>query len=234
MCGRYVSVSSPTILAERFKVEEVRVAETEQNFNVTPRADAPVVADSKGTRVLDVVRWGLVPSWAKDLSIGDRLINARAETVRTSNAFKRAFAKRRCIIPADGFYEWQKVEHQKRKQPWFFRSRDGEPLAFAGLWEIWHDRALGDDAPRVRSCVIITTEANALLAPVHERMPVVLPESAWNEWLDAGNGDVDTLARLLVPAPDDALEAWPVGVSVNKPENNGPELIERAPVASAS
>src|SRR6478736_10311095 len=111
MCGRYVSVSSPTILAERFAVTEVRAEATEPNYNVTPRADVPVVAESQGQRVLDVVRWGLVPSWAKDVSIGDRLINARAETVTTSNAFKRAFERRRCIIPADGFYEWQVVDN---------------------------------------------------------------------------------------------------------------------------
>src|SRR4051794_26945446 len=120
MCGRYVSVSSPTILAERFKVETVRVTgETEPNYNVTPRADVPVVAESsEQQRVLDLVRWGLVPSWAKDVSIGDRLINARAETVTTSNAYKRAFERRRCIVPADGFYEWQKVANKRAKQPW--------------------------------------------------------------------------------------------------------------------
>ena len=152
MCGRYVSVSSPTILAERFHVDEVagRPRRTEPNYNVAPRAEVPVVAESQGARVLDLVRWGLVPSWAKDLSIGDRLINARAETVATSNAYKRAFEKRRCIVPADGFYEWQKLEGKKQKQPWFIRRRDGEPLAFAGLWEIWHDPAIGDDAPRIR------------------------------------------------------------------------------------
>jgi putative SOS response-associated peptidase YedK len=239
MCGRYVSVSSPTILAERFQVEEVRVAVTEPSYNVTPRAEVPVVAISRGKRVLDVVRWGLVPSWAKSLAIGDRQINARAERVQTANAYKRAFQKRRCIVPADGFYEWQAVEgtggaKKKVKQPWFFRRRDGEPLAFAGLWEIWHDRTEGDDAPRVRSCVIITTEANALVQPVHERMPVVLPESAWAEWLDRDNQDVEKLKRLMVPAPVDELEAWPVSTRVNKPENNDPELVEPAPIVSTT
>ncbi|HWS47697.1 MAG TPA: SOS response-associated peptidase [Acidimicrobiia bacterium] len=233
MCGRYVSVSSPTILAERFAVEEVRVAdEREPNYNVTPRAEVPVVAESHGHRVLDVVRWGLVPFWAKDLKIGDRLINARAETVATSNAYKRAFAKRRCIIPADGFYEWERRE-KRAKQPWFIRRRDGEPLAFAGLWEIWHDRSLGDDAPRVRSCVIITTDANEILAPIHDRMPVVLAESEWSSWLDEENHDVGALQKLLVPAPAAELEAWPVSTLVNKPANNGPELVEPAPLDSA-
>jgi putative SOS response-associated peptidase YedK len=247
MCGRYVAVSSPTILAERFAVEEVRVTVIEPSYNVTPRAEVPVIAENRrgaaqgATRVLDVVRWGLVPSWAGSLSIGDRQINARAERIRTANAYRRAFAKRRCIIPADGFYEWHTVSHagatasaKKVKQPWFFRRRDGEPLAFAGVWEIWHDPAVGDDAPRIRTCSIITTRANELVAPVHDRMPVVLPASAWDDWLDHENHDVDVLHRLLVPAPVDELEAWPVSTLVNKPEHNGPELVEPAPVLSTS
>ncbi len=233
MCGRYVSVSSPTILAERFNVEEVRVEESESNYNVTPRAEVPVVAESQGHRVLDLVRWGLVPSWAKDLSIGDRQINARAERITTANSYKRAFERRRCIIPADGFYEWEVLESplkKKPKQPWFFRARDGEPLAFAGLWEIWHDPKIGDDAPRIRTCVIITTEANALVSPVHDRMPVILPESAWNQWLDRENHDTAALHKLLIPAADGVLERWAVSTLVNKPDNNGPELLEPAPV----
>jgi putative SOS response-associated peptidase YedK len=234
VCGRYVSVSSPTILAEHFQVEEVRVKDTEANYNVCPRLEVPVVAESHGTRTLDVVRWGLVPSWAKDIKIGDRLINARAETVATSNAYKRALAKRRCIIPADGFYEWQAIEGKRQKQPWFIRRRDGEPLAFAGLWEIWHDPNDPDpeNAPRLRSCVIITTEPNELMRPIHNRMPVVLPESAWAEWLDAEYHDTDALRKLLVPAPAQEFERWPVTTLVNKPANNGPELIERAEVPS--
>jgi putative SOS response-associated peptidase YedK len=232
MCGRYVSVSSPTILAERFEVEQVRVTETEHNYNVTPRADVPVVAESHGTRTLDLVRWGLVPSWAKDLKIGDRLINARADKLASSNAYKRAFARRRCIVPADGFYEWQVVEGKRPKQPWFFRRRDGEPLAFAGLWEIWHDPNDPDQehAPRIRSCVIITTDANDVVRPVHDRMPVVLAEDAWDEWLDGDNHETEKLQRLLVPAPPGELESWAVPLLVNKPAHNGPELLERVDV----
>jgi putative SOS response-associated peptidase YedK len=233
MCGRYVSVSSPTILAERFHVEEVRTGEPpEANYNVTPRADVPVVAESGGRRVLDLVRWGLVPSWAKDLSVGDRMINARAERLSKSNAYKRPFERRRCIVGADGFYEWQVVEGRKQKQPWFIRRRDGEPLAFAGLWEIWHDHALGDDAPRIKTCTIITTEPNDLMRPIHDRMPVILPESVWDTWLDADNHDVQSLGQLLVPAPAAELEGWPITMLVNKPANNGPELLEAAPVDS--
>ena len=147
---------------------------------------------------------------------------ARAESVATKAAYKRAFVKRRAIVPADGFYEWQKLADKKQKQPWFIRRRDGEPLAFAGLWEIWHDPAIGDDAPRLRTFTIITTEANELLQPIHERMPVVLPESEWDRWLDPGYQDVDALQQLLVPAPDDEFEVWPVGKAVNKVDNNGP------------
>jgi putative SOS response-associated peptidase YedK len=232
VCGRYVTVSSPTLLADRFDVTEIRPRELEPNYNVAPRADVPVIAERHGERVLDVVRWGLIPSWAKDRSIGDRLINARGEKLTTSNAFKRAFERRRCIVPADGFYEWQAVEGQRTKQPWFFRRRDGEPLAFAGLWEIWHDRGEGDDAPRVRSCTIITTTPNELIAPIHDRMPVALAEASWNTWLDVENHDTASLTKLLTPMPASELEAWTVSTLVNKADNNGPELLDRVPVAS--
>jgi putative SOS response-associated peptidase YedK len=230
MCGRYVTVSSPALLAERFRVTEIRPKELEASYNVAPRADVPVVAERHGERVLDVVRWGLVPFWAKDPKIGDRMINARADRLLTSNAFKRPFERKRCLVPADGFYEWQKIEG-KRKQPWFIRRRDGEPLAFAGLWESWHDPD-DDDAPPLRSCVIITTDPNELLAPIHDRMPVVLPESQWDTWLDVDNHDVASLRKLLVPFPDGELEAWAVSTRVNKADNNGPELLEPEPAAA--
>ena len=232
VCGRYVTVSSPALLAERFHVTDVRLRELEPSYNVAPRADVPVVAERHGERVLDVLRWGLVPFWAKDPKIGDRMINARAETLLTSNAFKRAFERRRCIVPADGFYEWQKVEGKRPKVPWFIRRRDGEPLAFVGLWDTWHDRAAGDDAPRLRTCVIITTQPNELLAPIHDRMPVVLPESDWDSWLSVDNHDTATLTNLLVPLPANELEAWTVSTLVNKADNNSPELLDRVPVAS--
>jgi putative SOS response-associated peptidase YedK len=258
MCGRYVTVSSPALLAERFDVTELRLPEEalEPSYNVAPRADVPVIAERRhgseprdpGTheRVLDVVRWGLVPFWAKDPKIGDRMINARADKILTSNAFKRPFERRRCIVPADGFYEWEKIEVPGKpkptasparkgrsgpRQPWFIRRRDGEPLAFAGLWETWRDPEK-DDA-RLRTCVIITTDANELLAPIHDRMPVVLPESEWETWLDVENHDTAKLHELLVPSPASELEMWPVSTLVNKADNNGPELIEVAQVASA-
>ncbi len=236
MCGRYVQVSSPVLLAERFDVDEVVTAAHEPDYNVAPRAEVyGVVEREPGARVLESLRWGLVPSWADDLAIGDRMINARAETLAEKPAYTRAFERRRCILPADGFYEWKELPKQggrkARKQPMFIHRRDGEPLAFAGLWETW--RRPGDhEAPWIVSCVIVTTRANDLLAPIHDRMPVVLPEEAWSTWLDPSRRDRATLEPLLVPAPSEWLEAFPVSTLVNKADNNGPELL--APVEPAT
>jgi putative SOS response-associated peptidase YedK len=232
VCGRYVQVSSPTLLAEHFAVDEVAVEPHEPDYNVAPRRSVyAVVQREPDRRVLEEMRWGLVPSWAKDLRVGDRLINARAETLADKPAYKRAFAKRRCILPADGFYEWQKRPRERgaraRKQPMFIHRRDGEPLAFAGLWEAWRDPD-DPDAPWVTSCVIVTTRANEVLAPVHDRMPVVLGESDWATWLDPGGSDPETLGRLLAPAPSEWFEVYPVSTAVNKPDNNSPDLV--APV----
>jgi putative SOS response-associated peptidase YedK len=230
VCGRFVSVSSPDLLAERFHAEAIALDDGAKraNYNVTPREQIYVVRRRKsGETQLSTARWGLVPSWAKDPKVGDRQINARAESVPTTPAYRRAFERRRCIIPADGFYEWRHEQGKKRKQPVFVRARDGEPLAFAGLWEVWRENEHDD---WLRSCTIITTDANELLAPIHDRMPVILPESAWEPWLDPSNEDRDALVRFLAPTPSDALELWRVAPLVNSPDNNGPELIE--PVAS--
>jgi putative SOS response-associated peptidase YedK len=229
MCGRYVSASSPSLLGEYFGVEQVRIDELEPSFNVAPRAEVPIVATSKGERVLDQVRWGLVPFWAKDASIGDRLINARAETITTKPTYRRAFERRRCIIPADGFYEW------RNRQPHFIHRRDGAPLAFAGVWEAWYDPSQ-ETPPRLRSCAIVTTTANDDLAPLHDRMPVVLPASVWSDWLDPERQDVDAFLPLLAPLPNGELVFHPVSKAVNKADNNGPELVEPVdpePVAQA-
>jgi putative SOS response-associated peptidase YedK len=230
MCGRYVSVSSPTLLAGHFGVEEVRTTDVEANYNVAPRAEVLIVAVSRGVRVLDRVRWGLVPFWAKEMSIGDKLINARAETITTKPAYRRAFERRRCIIPADGFYEWQPVEGSKARQPYFIRRRDGEPLAFAGLWENWYDPSV-EDAERLRSCAIVTTVANEEVAPLHSRMPAVLPAAAWDTWLDPEQHDVDALRTLCAPMPEGDLLIHPVSRSVNKADNNGPELVDEVALA---
>jgi putative SOS response-associated peptidase YedK len=239
MCGRFVSASSPTLLAERFQVGKVSVDEYEPSYNVAPRALVMAVRQRNDERVLSRLRWGLVPSWARDVSIGDRMINARAETVADKPAYKRPFAKKRCIIPADGFYEWKVVappttpKGRPKKQPMFVHRRDGEPLAFAGLWDVWKVpegidptaiEGVGEDG-WLRSCVIVTTDANHLLEPIHDRMPVVLPESAWATWLDPANHDVRGLAQLLVPAPDELLEVWPVSTAVNTADNDSPDLV---------
>jgi putative SOS response-associated peptidase YedK len=244
MCGRFVSVSSPQLLVDHFGVEETAVEEREPDYNVTPRAMVPIVrerAPRKGDdgptkRVLTMVRWGLVPSWADSTAIGDKLINARAETIAEKAAYKRAFRRRRCIVPADAFYEWRASKQTSTKrpprQPYLVHRRDGEPLAFAGLWEIWRDETIADpDAPDawVRSCVIVTTRANALLEPIHERMPVVLDDALWDTWLDPETDDVAALESMLVPAPDDWFEVYPVSTRVNTPDNNDADLVQRVP-----
>ncbi|MGQ0805538.1 MAG: SOS response-associated peptidase [Actinomycetota bacterium] len=226
MCGRYVQASSPELLAERFGVDEVRIEGHEPHYNVAPRAEVPAVRRREGRTILSSLRWGLVPSWAKDPKMGDRLINARAESVADKPAYRKAFEKRRCIIPADGFYEWDKRPGQKRKQPMFVHLQSGEPMAFAGLWEIWKDpKAEGDDEGWLRSCAIVTTDANDLLEPIHDRMPVILPESAWETWLDPA-ADPDVLRGLLVPTPDDLVAVYPVSPLVNSADNDGPELVQ--------
>lgn len=238
MCGRFVVASSPSLLAERLGVNEVRIDDAEPDYNVAPRAQVMIVRQREDRRILSRVRWGLVPSWAKDPKMGDRMINARAEQVADKPAFRTAFTKRRCLVPADGFYEWQVVappttpKGRPKKQPVFVHRRDGEPMAFAGLWEVWKVPDGFTDVPDgvedgwLRSCAIVTTRPNDLLAPVHDRMPVLLPESAWARWLDPTAKDADALAALLVPAPDDLLELWPVSTAVNSADNNGPELVE--------
>jgi len=238
MCGRFVTASSPSLLADRFDVDDVDVDDFVPSYNVAPRELVLVVRQREDRRVLSQVRWGLVPSWAKDPSIGDRMINARADGLAEKPAFKRPFAKKRCLIPADGFYEWRVVapprtpKGRPRKQPVFVHRRDGEPMALAGLWDVWKVRegeawpTGTDDEGWLRSCVIVTGEPNELVAPVHDRMPVLLPESAWATWLDPTNDDVERLASLLVPAPSEQLELWPVSDVVNSADNKGPEVVE--------
>jgi putative SOS response-associated peptidase YedK len=231
VCGRYTSTSTSDQVAAFFAAEEVKTEELPLRYNVAPSQQVYAIAERRprdgvdqSQRQLGSFRWGLVPSWAKDPSIGNRMINARAETLSSRNAYKRALVRHRCIIPADAFYEWQIRELGGRRQnaPYVIRHRDGSPLAFAGLWEVWHD---AEDQP-LRTCVIITTEANRLLAPIHDRMPVVLPPDAWDEWLDPENQDVARLQKLLVPAPAKEFEAYEISTLVNNVRHEGPELIE--------
>lgn len=223
MCGRFVAASSPDEIAQYFDAEAPE-ALLEPSYNVAPTNDVYAVLSDGGVRRLDAFHWGLVPIWAKDPKVGSKMINARAETLATKNAYKPAFKRRRCIIPADGFYEWKKIPGQKAKQPHYIRRPEGEPLAFAGLWEVW--RGPDRQGEPLRSCTIVTTSANETMRPLHDRMPVLLPASAWEEWLDPTNDDIETLGKLLVPAPPQVIVTHPVSTDVNRVSNKGPELIE--------
>lgn len=222
MCGRFVSSSPPDQLAAYFGATEGETL-LEPNYNVAPTQDVYVVMDDGETRRLEAFHWGLVPFWAKDPKIGNRMINARAETVSTSNAYRVAFKKRRCVIPADGFYEWVEIPDRPKKQPMHVTRPDGEPFAFAGLWETWQGE---DDEFPLQSCTIITGSANEKMADIHDRMPVILPPSAWDAWLDPGYDDVGALQKLLVPAPARLITFSPVSTEVNNARNQGGHLIE--------
>ncbi|MCU1351615.1 MAG: hypothetical protein JWM05_824 [Acidimicrobiales bacterium] len=225
MCGRFVSASPPDEVARYFDATEVTERVLDPSYNVAPTHDVYAVLSDGQTRRLDTLHWGLVPFWAKAPSVGSKMINARAETLADKGTYRRAFEKRRCIIPADGFYEWRKVPGHKQKQPYFIHRPDGDPLALAGIWETWRGPERSGP-PQLRSCSIITTSANELLAPVHDRMPVILPATAWDRWLDPTFDDLDLLGQLLVPAPSRLLAMHPVGTDVNKVDTNDAHLVE--------
>lgn len=241
--------SDPAKIAALFKVEVLGegAADLGENYNVAPSQSVEVVDAPEGVRQLEVMRWGLVPSWSKEARVGARMINARAETVDTKPAFRHAFKVKRCIIPADGFYEWKRLDEfepvavgskakpKPKKQPMFIHAAGGHPgaLAFAGIFERWHDPA-DPDGDVVVSCSIITTAANATMAPIHDRMPVILPEAAWSSWLDRESTDADVLTALLVPAATDVLEAYPVSTLVNNPRHNGEELVRPYEIPTAA
>jgi putative SOS response-associated peptidase YedK len=220
MCGRYATTRSDADLTLLFEAEDVTEG-FDPSWNVAPTDPVPVVRMSEryGGRVLDTAKWGLVPPWAKDLRAGARMINARAETVATSPAFAPSFARRRCLVPADGWYEWVRTG-AKQKQAYYMTPRDGSPLAFAGIWTM----SLKDTL----TCSVITTAALGGLARVHDRMPLVLPRDRWAEWL-AGGGDPAPLLQPMTPAELDAIEVRAVRPDVGNVRNNGPELIT-APV----
>jgi putative SOS response-associated peptidase YedK len=230
VCGRYVSASTPDDIAAYFDAEAPEVA-IAPSWNVAPTDDVYAVRNRRegDGRRIDAFHWGLVPSWAKDPKIGSRMINARSETLAEKAAFKAAFLRRRCLVPADGFYEWTHTPGAV-KQPHFIHRPDGEPYAFAGLWEVWRRDA---DDPWLRSCSIVTTTANEPMSSLHDRMPVMLPRRAWDAWLDPANDDLASLGRLLVPAPDGLIEAHPVSTLVNSVRNQGPELVVPVEPATA-
>jgi putative SOS response-associated peptidase YedK len=224
MCGRFTSSAQLSLLAERFRATPLGVEGHQASWNVAPASDIlVVVAGSDGARQLRELRWGLVPKWAKDPKAGNRMINMRAETVREKPTWKHTLSQRRCIIPIDGFYEWQDQGKGRRKQPFYITARDQQPLALGGLWADWRDPGSGEE---LWTCTILTTTANQLMGSVHHRMPVILAPEAWDAWLDPDNHDIEQLAALLKPAPEELLMLWPVDPAVGNIRNNRPELLE--------
>jgi putative SOS response-associated peptidase YedK len=220
MCGRYTLRTPVERLAEEFGFEGSSV-EIPANYNVAPTQSVATVLDEDGQRRLEVLRWGLIPPWADDPQIGSRMINARSETAPEKPSFRRAFRERRCLIPADGFYEWQRTNGAK--QPFYIHMEDGRPFAFAGLWESWGRGGEGE----IRTCTILTTGANAVVGEIHERMPVIVAPDAYDVWLDPSS-ERDELTGLLAPYPEDEMEAYPVSRFVNSPSNNDPRCVEPA------
>ncbi|MER6691495.1 SOS response-associated peptidase [Streptomyces minutiscleroticus] len=246
MCGRYVSTRGTEDLARLFQVADPPAEESlTPNWNVAPTQEVWAVldrapredADAPVRRELRPLRWGLVPSWAKDAGIGSRMINARVETVHEKPAYRSAFAKRRCLLPADGFYEWQQTTGgttgKPRKQPYFIHPEDGRVMAFAGLYEYWRDPDVKQDddpAAWLMTCTIITTEATDAAGRVHPRMPLALTEDHYDAWLSPERRDPDELRALLTRPADGRLAARPVSTAVNNVRNNGPHLLEEASV----
>jgi putative SOS response-associated peptidase YedK len=217
MCGRYATTRSEADLSDLFEAIDVTEG-LSPSWNVAPTDPVPIVrvSHSRDARVLDTARWGLVPPWATDLRAGARMINARSETVATSPAFAPSFARRRCLVPADGWFEW--VRSGKQRQAYYLTPADGSPLAFAGLWSAW-----GPDS--LVTCSVLTTAAAGGLARVHDRMPLILPRDRWPDWL-AGDGDPGALLQPLTERELAAIEVRPVGPAVGNVRNNGPELLD--------
>ncbi|MBA2573932.1 MAG: SOS response-associated peptidase [Nocardioidaceae bacterium] len=253
MCGRYASSRRPEDLVEEFEVDRVDVSvPLEADYNVAPTKDLYAVfdriprdkrdeADAEPERRLAVLRWGLVPSWAKDVSLGSRMINARVETLSEKPAFRRAFAKRRCLLPADGYFEWYPTEQfgasgKPLKQPFFIRPADGGILAMAGLYEIWRNEAVDREHEEafLWSACVITTTAEDSLGHIHDRMPMLVQPEGYDAWLDASVTEPSHLADVLVPAAPGRLHAYPVSAQVNQVQNNGPELIRPLPLEDSS
>jgi len=217
MCGRFVLMSPGKLLAERLELEEK--PDLEPRYNIAPSQPVPVIRVISSRRELSMLRWGLIPFWAKDPKIGYKMINARSESVGEKPAFRSAFRQRRCLILADGFYEWDRSK--KPKRPYLFRMKDEKPFAFAGLWEHWQ----GAEGDTIESCTILTTDANDLVAALHDRMPVILSPGHYASWIDPDQKNPEMLRELLVPYPADEMEAYPVTTKVNKPTYDEPDCI---------
>lgn len=224
MCGRFVSTNQADRISEFFGTATFEQS-LDLNYNVAPTNEVyAVTANVAGARDVAVFRWGLVPSWAKTIKVASTMINARSETVAEKPAFKRSFLNRRLLIPMDGFYEWRRTNGTK--QPMFIHRVDGQPLAVAGIWAAWRDPSSEPDAPWLHTCSILTTAANETMAPIHDRMPVILPPSRWEPWLDPSNHHVDELTSMLKAAPRHLLTMHAVSPAVNSVRNRGAELIE--------
>lgn len=222
VCGRFTQQRPTAELADLFDAEPL-VDDLGGRFNVAPTDEAAVVVERRdGRRAVTAYAWGLIPSWETDPRVAARHINARTETIATSGAYRDSFVRRRCIVPVDGFYEWRRNE--SGRHPYLIHRSDGTPLALAGLWSGWHD-PLTDQVRR--TFTIVTTGPNELIAPFHNRMPVILDPKDWATWLDPKLQDVGELHGLLRPAPSDGLEVYAVRPLVNNVRNNGPELVER-------
>lgn len=223
MCGRFGLTRPERLDLQRFGIGEL--LPLVPRFNIAPGAEILAVRERDGERCADLVRWGLIPSWAKDPDIGNRMANARSDSAFEKPSFRNAMKSRRCLIPADVFYEWQVVPGQTRKQPYAVRGRDGEPFAMAGLWEYWRPRDGAGEG--IVSATILTTDANTLMARIHDRMPVIIDPRCYNEWLDART-PAPALRDLMQPCPSEWLDAYPISLRVNNPRTDDARVLEPA------
>lgn len=219
MCGRFTLIQTAEAIEDIFDIENTLDLEPQYNIAPTQMVVAVLHPSESDERMLQHLRWGLIPGWAKDGSIGSKLINARAETIAEKPSFRLAFKRRRCLVVADGFYEWQRQD--SKKQPFYFHLQDKKPFGFAGLWEQWQSK----DGETIASCTIITTEANELMQPIHDRMPVILKQEDYDLWLDPEVQTPGKLQPLLQPYPTEAMAVYPVSTIVNSPRNNTPECL---------
>lgn len=222
MCGRFTLTLDSKQIQEAYPWLNVPPG-IQSRYNVAPSQPIAVVPND-GRQRLDFYVWGLIPSWAKDPSIGNRMINARAETLAEKPSFRNAFKRRRCLVLADGFYEWKTTNGSRTKTPMFIHLKDHQPFAFAGLWELWN----APDGSQIYSATIITTEPNSLMKSIHNRMPVILPQPAYEQWLAPGEQNPRDLTPLLTPFPAESMQAYPISTLVNSPQNDMPQVIEPA------
>ncbi len=222
MCGRFTLTLDPADVKEMYSNASFP-GKFAPRFNIAP-SQAILAIPNDGKNQADFFLWGLIPSWAKDASIGSRMINARGETLAEKPSYRGVYKYKRCIIPADGFYEWKSQPGTKVKTPYFIHMKDGRPFAFAGLWDEWHS---AEGSP-LRTCTIITTGPNTLMTPIHDRMPVILRPESYADWLDTAPRSPETLQALIAPFPADAMEAYPVSALVNSPANDRAECLQPA------